>query len=261
MTAATDAWATAENRTQIRQRLLTLDIMARTHPRRDAVIREVAALMGLPPGLPRWQIIDCIHENVCYLNRTMPRPSRIAVCHHEAGHAIVADALGISVRQVSMHAIRNTGGSCLLQPANQQRGLSTPGGALRWCAALAAGPIATRVYHARARKALNEESFVVQKNSDVVQMMRIVSATSRRADWITVAYVTAERLVMAHWPAVTRLALRLYDDHRDLSGNELNVYLRRPSRQHVPLRYGRAWPHELLMRHDLLTRCEGDAGK
>jgi hypothetical protein len=255
MTAATDAWATAANRTQIRQRLLALDIMARNHPRRNAVIREVAALMGLPAGLPRWQMIDCIHERIGYLNQTMPRPSRIAVCHHEAGHAIVADALGIRVRQVSMRAIRNTGGSCLLESANRQRGLTTPGGALRWCAALAAGPIATRVYHTRARKPLNEECFVVQKNSDVVQMTQIISATSRRADWITVAYVTAERLVMAHWPAVARLALRLYEDHRDLSGSELNAYLRRPSCQHVPLRYGRAWPHDLLMR------CEGDAGK
>jgi hypothetical protein len=250
MTPAADAWDTAANRMQIRQCLLKLDVMARNHPGRDAVIRETAALMGLPAGLPRWQMVDCIHERIRYLNRTMPQPSRIAVCHHEAGHAIVADALGIRVRQVSMRAVRNTGGSCLLQPANQQRGLSTPGGALRWCAALAAGPIATHVYHTRARKPLNEESFVVQKNGDVVQMMQIISATSRRADWIKVAYMTAERLVIAHWPAVVRLALRLHDDRRDLSGSELSAYLRRPSRQHVPLRYGRAWPHDLLVRRE-----------
>jgi hypothetical protein len=254
MTAA-DAWATAANRNQIRQRLLTLDLMARNHPGRDAVIRDMAALMGLPAGLTRWQMIDCIHETVRYLNRTMRRQSRIAVCHHEAGHAIVADALGIRVRQVSMRAIRNTGGSCLLQPANQQRGLSTPGGALRWCAALAAGPVATRVYHTRTREPLDEESFAVQKNGDVAQMMRIIIATSRREDWITVAYMTAERMILAHWPAVTRLALRLYQDHRDLSGSELDAYMRRPSRQHVPLRYGRAWPHDLLMR------CDGDAAR
>jgi hypothetical protein len=251
MTAATDAWATAANRRQIRQCLLKLEVMARNHPGRDAAIREVAALMDLPAGLPRWQMIDCIHERIRYLNRTMPQPSRIAVCHHEAGHAIVADALGIRIRQVSMRAIRNTTGSCLLAPANQQRGLSTPGGALRWCAALAAGTVATRLYHARARKLLNEESFVVQKNGDVAEMMRIIIATSRREDWIDAAYLTAERLVIAHWPAVARLALRLYQDHRDLSGKELSAYLRCPSRQHVPLRYGRAWPH------DLLVRCEG----
>jgi hypothetical protein len=255
MTAATDAWETAANRTHIRQRLLVLDIMARNHPGRDAVIRELAALMGLPAGLPRWQMIDCIHERVRYLNRTMPQQSRLAVCHHEAGHAIVADVLGIRVRQVSMRAIRNTGGSCLLQPANQQRGLTTPGGALRWCAALAAGPIATRVWHVRARKPVDEESFVVQKNGDVVQMMRIIAATSRRQDWIRTAYMTAERLVTAHWPAVARLAWRLHEDRRDLSGRELESYLHHPSRRHVPLRYGRAWPHDLLMR------CEGDAGK
>jgi hypothetical protein len=254
MTAA-DAWATAANRKQIRQRLLTLDLMPRNHPGRDAVIRDTAALMGLPAGLPRWQMIDCIHERVRYLNRTMPQPSRIAVCHHEAGHAIVADTLGIRVRQVSMRAIRNTGGSCLLQPANRQRGLSSPGGALRWCAALAAGPVATRVYHGRTREPLDEETFVVQKNGDVAQMMRIIIATSRREDWITVAYMTAERMVLAHWPAVARLALRLCQDHRDLSGSELDAYLRRPSRQHVPLRYGRAWPHDLLMRRD------GDAAR
>jgi hypothetical protein len=253
MTAAA-AWATGANRKHVRQCLLTLDIMARNHPGRDAVIRQVAALMGLPADLPRWRMIDCIQEGVRYLNRTMPQPSRIAVCHHEAGHAIVADALGIRVQQVSMRAIRNTGGSCLLQPANQQRGLSTPGGALRWCAALAAGPVATRVYHARARKLLNEESFVVQKTGDVVQMTRIIIATSRREDWIEIAYMTAERLVTAHWPAVTRLALRLYQDHRDLSGSELNGYLGRPPHRHVPLRYGRAWPH------DLLIRGEGAAG-
>jgi hypothetical protein len=248
MTAATDAWATAANRTQIRQCLFKLDVMAPNHPGRDAVVREIAALMGLPAGLPRWQMIDCIHERIRYLNRTMPQPPRLAVCHHEAGHAIVADALGIRVRQVSMRAVRNTGGSCLLQPANQQRGLSTPGGALRWCAALAAGPIAARVYHLRARKPVNEESFVVQKNGDVAEMMRIIIATSRREDWITVAYMTAERLVMANWPAVVRLALRLHRNHRDLSGSELSDYLRCPPRQHVPLRYGRAWPHDLLMR-------------
>jgi hypothetical protein len=255
MTAVTDAWASAANRKQIRQCLLRLDILARNHPGRDAVIREMAALMGLPSDLPRWQMIDCIHERIRYLNRTMPQQSRIAACHHEAGHAIVADALGIRVRQVSMRAIRNTGGSCLLQPANRQRGLSTPGGALRWCAALAAGPVATHVYHTRARKPLNEESFIVQKNGDVGQMMRIIIATSRREDWIKVAYMTAERMVIAHWPAVARLALRLYQDHRDLSGSELDAYLRRPSHRHVPLRCGRAWPH------DLLTRGEGDRGR
>src|SRR5579864_7582361 len=102
MTTAAAAWATVANRKHVRQCLLTLDIMARNHPGRDAVIRQVGALMGLPADLPRWQMIDCIQEGVRHLNRTMPQPSRIAVCHHEAGHAIVADALGIRVRQVSM---------------------------------------------------------------------------------------------------------------------------------------------------------------
>jgi hypothetical protein len=234
---------------QIRQRLLALDVMARNHPQRDAVLRELAALMGLPAGLPRWQMIDCIHERIRHLDRTTPRLSPIAVCHHEAGHAIVADALGIRVREVSMRAVGNTGGSCLLLPANRQRGLSTPGGALRWCTALAAGPVATRVYHARTRTPLNEESFTVQKNDDAARMMRIILATSRRQDWLTAAYMTAERLVMARWPAVTRLAWRLHQDRRDVSGRELDAYLRRPARQHVPLRYGRVWPHELVTRH------------
>jgi hypothetical protein len=248
MNPATNAWATPANRKQIRQGLLKLDVMASNHPGRDAVIRELAAAMGLPAGLPRWQMIDCIHEGVRYLNRTMRQPPRIAVCHHEAGHAIVANALGIGVRQVSMRAIRNTGGSCLLQPANRQRGLSTPGGALRWCAALAAGPVATRIWHARARKPLDEESFIVQKNGDAAQMMRIIIATSRREDWIKVAYMTAERLVTAHWPAVVRLAMRLHDDRRDLFGGELSAYLRGRPRRHVPLEYGKAWPHCLLAR-------------
>jgi hypothetical protein len=259
MTAATDAsttaWDTAATRQQIHQCLLKLDVMARNHPHRGAVIRELAALMGLPADLPDWQRIDCIHESIGYLNRTTPRPSRIEVCHHEAGHAIVADALGIRVRQVSMRAVKNTGGSCLLLPANRQRGLSTPGGALRWCTALAAGPVATCVYHARARKPLNEESFTVQKNGDVAQMMRIIIATSRREDWIKAAYMTAERLVIVHWPAIARLAWRLCQNHRDVAGSELDTHLRRPSRQHVPLRYGGAWPHDLLMR------CQGDAGQ
>jgi hypothetical protein len=250
MTAATDAtittWDTLANRKQIRQSLLKLDVMARDNPHRDAVIREMAALMGLPADLPRWQRIDCIHERIRYLNRTVPRPSRIAVCHHEAGHAIVADALGIRVRRVSMRAIRNTGGSCLLQPANQQCGLATHGGTLRWCAALAAGPVATRAYHARARQPLNEESFAIQKNGDAVQMMRIIFATSRREDWIMAAYATAERLVKAHWPAIARLARRLCQSHGDLSGSELDSYLHHPPHLHVPLRYGRAWPHDLL---------------
>jgi hypothetical protein len=257
MTAATGAsitaWDTPANRRQIRQCLLKLEVIASNHPHRDAVIREAAALMGLPADLPGWQRIDCIHERIRYLNRTMPKPSRLEVCHHEAGHAIVADALGIRVRQVSMRAARNTGGSCLLQPANQQRGLSTPGGALRWCTALAAGPMASRVYHDLARKPVNEESFVVQKNGDVAQMMRIIAVTSRREDWITAAYMTAERLVIAHWPAIAHLAWRLCQDYRDLSGGELGAYLHRPPRQHVPLRYGRAWPHDLLLRHKSST--------
>ena len=113
---------------------------------------------------------------------------------------------------------------------------------------LAAGPVASCVYLSRARKAFNEESFMVQKSGDVAQMMRIIIATSRREDWIKAAYMTAERLVIAHWPAIARLAWRLYQDRRDLSGSELSAYLRRPSRQHVPLRYGRAWPPDLLMR-------------
>jgi hypothetical protein len=259
MTAATDApmtvWDTPAQRMQIRQRLLTLDIVAPDHPRREDVIRELAALMGLPADLPRWQRIDCIRERIRYLDRTTPRLSRIAVCHHEAGHAIVADALGIRVRQVSMRAVGNTGGNCLLLPANQQRGLSTPGGALRWCTALAAGPLATRVYHTRTRTPLDEESFTVQKNDDAAQMMRIILATSRRQDWLAAAYVTAERLVLAHWPAVTRLAWRLHRDRRDVSGRELHAYLRRPARQHVPLRYGRVWPHELV------TRSAGDGDR
>jgi hypothetical protein len=253
MTAATDTLITAlaapAVRKQIRQCLLKLDVMARNHPGRDAVLRELAALMGLPAGLPRWQMIDCIHQGIRYLNRTLPRPSGIAVCHHEAGHAVVAHALGIRVLQVSMRAVRNTGGSCLMLPANQQRGLLTSGGALRWCAALAAGPVATSLYYARARKPFDEESFIVQKNSDAVQMMRIIIATSRREDWIKAAYMTAERLIMAHWSAVTQLAWRLHHDHRDITGRELDAYLRRPARRHVPLRYGRVWPHDLIMRY------------
>jgi hypothetical protein len=259
MTAATDAsitaWATPAARMQIHRCLLKLDVMARDNPHRDAVLRELAALMGLPAGLPRWQMIDCIHERVCDLKRTTPRPSRIEVCHHEAGHAIVADALGIGVRLVSMRAVKNTGGSCLTLPANRQRGLMTPGGALRWCTALAAGPLASRVYLSRARNAFNEESFTVQKSGDVAQMMRIVIATSRREDWIKAAYTTAERLVVAHWPAIARLAWRLHQDHRDLAGRELAAYLHHASRLHVPLRYGRAWPHDLIMR------CQGEAGQ
>jgi hypothetical protein len=223
--------------------------MARDNPHRDAVLRELAALMGLPAGLPRWQMIDCIQERVRYLNRTTPQPSRLEVCHHEAGHAIVADALGIRVRRVSMRTVKNTGGSCLLLPANRQHGLSTSGGALRWCTALAAGPVANRVYLARARRPFNEESFTVQKSGDAAQMMRIILATSRREDWIKAAYMTAERLVLAHWPAVTRLAWRLYRDRGDVSGSELGAYLHRPPRQHVPLRFGRAWPRDLLTRH------------
>jgi hypothetical protein len=222
--------------------------MARDDPRRDGVLRELAALMGLPAGLPRWQMIDCIHERIRDLSRTTPQPPRIEVCHHEAGHAIVADVLGIRVRLVSIRAVKNAGGGCLMLPANRQRGLTTPGGALRWCTALAAGPVATCVYLSRTRKTFNEESFAVQKSDDVAQMMRIIIATSRREDWITAAYMTAERLVVAHWPAIARLAWRLCQDHRDLSGSELDAYLHRPPRRHVPLRYGRAWPHDLLMR-------------
>jgi hypothetical protein len=133
-------------------------------------------------------------------------------------------------------------------PANRQRGLATPAGVLRWCTVLAAGSVAGCIYLARAHKAFNEESLIVQKSGDVAQMMRIIIETSRREDWIKAAYMTAERLVTAHWPAIARFAWRLHQDHRDLSGSELDAYLRRPPRQHVPLRYGRAWPHDLLMR-------------
>jgi hypothetical protein len=251
MTAATDASITAwtsANRKQIHHCLLKLDVLPRDDPNRGAVIRELASLMGVPANLPGGQVIARIHDGISYLNRTTPRPSRIEICHHEAGHAIVAHALGIRVRQVSMRAVRNAGGSCLLLPANQQRGLATFSGALRWCTALAAGPVASCVYLSRARKAFNEESFIVQKSSDVAQMMRIIIATSRREDWIKAAYMTAERLVVAHWPAIGRLARRLDQDHRDVSGRELDIYLHRPSRQHVPLRFGRTWPHDMLMR-------------
>lgn len=228
--------------------------MPRDDPHRGAVIRELAALMGVPRNLSGREMIERVRQGIDYLNRTAPRPSRIEMCHHEAGHAIVAGALGIRVRQVSMRAVRNTGGNCLMLPANQQPGLTTPGGALRWCTALAAGPVASCVYLARSHRAFNEESFTVQKSGDIAQMMRIIIATSRREDWIKVAYMTAERLVIAHWPAVARLAMRLYQDRRDLSGDELRAYLCRPARQHVPLRYGRAWPHDFLMR------CEGGTG-
>lgn len=259
MTAATDASITAlaatTTRKQIYQCLLKLDVMARSDPNRGAVILELAALMGVPADLPGRQMIERIHDGIGYLKRTTPRPSHIEVCHHEAGHAVVAHALGIRVRQVSMRAVRNAGGSCLVLPANRQRGLATPGGALRWCTALAAGPVASCIYLSRARKVFNEESFAVQKSGDVAQMMRIIIATSRREDWIRAAYMTAERLVVAHWPAVARLARRLWLDHRDLRGLELDAYLRHPSRQHVPLRYGRAWPH------DMLVRCRRAAGE
>jgi len=258
MTAATasiTALATTAARKQIHQCLLKLDVMARDDPHRGAVILELAALMGVPADLPGRQMIERIHDGIGYLNRTTPRPSRLEVCHHEAAHAVVAHALGIRVRQVSMLAAKNTGGSCLVLPANRQPGLSTPGGALRWCTVLAAGPVASCIYLSRARKVFNEESFLVQKSGDVAQMMRIIIATSRREDWVKAAYMTAERLVIAHWPAIARLAWRLYQDHRDLSGSELGAYLHWPSRQHVPLRYGRVWPP------DLLARRERDAGK
>jgi hypothetical protein len=94
----------------------------------------------------------------------------------------------------------------------------------------------------------------VTKSGDIAQMMRIILATSRREDWIRAAYMTAERLVTAHWPAIARLALRLYQDRRDLSGSELSRYLHGPPRLHVPLRYGRAWPPDLLMRRKETAR-------
>jgi hypothetical protein len=256
MTVATDASiiaaAAIARRKQIHRCLLKLDVMPRDDPNRGAVIVELATLMGIPADLPGRQMMERIHDAIGHLNRTTPRPSRLEICHHEAGHAIAAHALGIRIRQVSMHAVRNTGGSCLMLPANRQPGLTTPGGALRWCTVLAAGPVASCIYLCRAHKTLNEESFIVQKSGDTAQMMRIIIAISRREDWIKAAYMTAERLVIAHWPAVGRLARRLWQDHRDLSGRELDGYLRQPSRQHVPLRYGRAWPP------DMLTRCEGE---
>ncbi len=248
MTAATDAWATTATRKQIHQCLLKLEVLPRNDPNRGAIIKELAALMGVPADLPGWQMMERIHDGLDRLNRTRPRPSRIEVCHHEAGHAVVAHALGIRVRQVSVRPVRNAGGNCLVLPANRQRGLSTPGGALRWCTVLAAGPVAGCVYLVRSRKPFNEESFVVAKSGDIAQMMRIVIATSRREDWIKAAYLTAERLVTVHWTTIARIAMRLYQDRRDLSGAELNAYLRRPSRRHVPLRYGLAWPCDMLSR-------------
>jgi hypothetical protein len=250
MTAATDvsinASAASARRKQIRRCLLMLDVMARHDPNRGAVILELATLMGIPADLPGRQMMEGIHDAIGHLNRTTAQPSRIEVCHHEAGHAIAARALGIRIQQVSMRAVSNTGGSCLMLPANRQPGLTTPGGALRRCTVLAAGPVASCIYLSRAHKTSNEESFIVQKSGDVARMMRIIIATSRREDWIEAAYMTAERLVLAHWAAVERLARRLWQNHRDLSGRELDAYLRWPSRQHVPLRYGRAWPADLL---------------
>jgi Peptidase M50B-like len=250
MTAATGGWATPAIRKQIRQCLLKLDVMARHDPHRGAIIRELAALTGVPAHLPGQQTIAHIHDRIGYLNRTTPRPSRIEVCHHEAGHAVVAHALGLRVRQVSVRTAKNASGSCLVLPANRQQGLSTPAGALRWCTALAAGPVASCIFLVRSRRTFNEESFMMTKSGDIAQMMRIIIATSRREDWIKAAYLTAERLVAAHWPTISRLALRLYDDRRDVSGSELSNYLRRPPRLHVPLRYGRAWPFDLLTHDD-----------
>jgi hypothetical protein len=71
------------------------------------------------------------------------------------------------------------------------------------------GPGASCVCLSRAHNASNEESFIVQKSGDIAQMMRIIIATSRREDRIKTAYMTAERLVIARWPAVERLARRL----------------------------------------------------
>jgi hypothetical protein len=59
--------------------------------------------------------------------------------------------------------------------------------------ALAAGPVASCLFLVRSRRAFNEDSFMMTKNSDIAQMMRIIIATSRREDWIKVAYLTAEK--------------------------------------------------------------------
>jgi hypothetical protein len=51
---------------------------------------------------------------------------------------------------------------------------------------LTAGRVASCIYLSRAHKTSNEESFIVQKSSDVTRMMRIIIATSRE-DWIEAA--------------------------------------------------------------------------
>ncbi len=84
-------WATPENRKQIRQRLSEVTVM-RTFdlPHRGAKYRQIAKLMGLPDGLSREETIARINDGIDYLNATKPRPSRIAMCHHKAGHSVVA---------------------------------------------------------------------------------------------------------------------------------------------------------------------------
>jgi hypothetical protein len=64
------------------------------------------------------------------------------MCHHEAGHAVVANALGIKIKDVCARAIKDSAGRCSIAEKQQQRWLATADGRLRWCTMSAAGSIA-----------------------------------------------------------------------------------------------------------------------
>ncbi len=243
-------WATPENRKQIRQRLSEVTVM-RTFdlPHRGAKYRQIAKLMGLPDGLSREETIARINDGIDYLNATKPRPSRIAMCHHEAGHAVVANALGIKIKDVCARAIKDSAGRCSIAEKQQQRWLATADGRLRWCTMSAAGSIAELRYLRLFRQPFDAECWQVGHGQDQEEIMTIIVAGLMCDSSFAAAYASAERLVTAHWPRIRCVAMRLYKNCRDLRGEELAVYLRRPSpHRHVPLRYGLAWPHDVLAK-------------
>lgn len=132
------------------------------------------------------------------MNARAATGERLAICHHEAGHAVVATVLGIQVLEVSVKATEDSLGRCTIN----RRGIDRESAAI----ALMAGSCAVKRYK-------GPRGIVYIENGDYMLLYRYLAApgTSEEAflEQVRPLHMKALDLVEAHWVWITAAAQRL----------------------------------------------------
>lgn len=154
------------------------------------------------------------------------RTSPASTAHHEAGHAVVAVVLGITIKQVSIAPNEESLGNCIHPDVCQfgYRGAYSRRRIARDCIIVSyAGVEAEKIFDSKAEEwcSLEDEgnAFNLSREFSVLPRGCRCVGDEAHLEFLAKLQSEARRLVRKHWPAVEALADALIQKQR-VSGEE-----------------------------------------